>query len=76
MEIFLIFKFILIYLLHVLFVLKIEDIFEKKQSVQKSCKGLFSLYIYFPKNYIKNKKIPKLTILKLLSFFFKKSKLY
>jgi len=36
LEIFLIFKFILIYLLHVLFVLKIEDIFEKKQSVQKS----------------------------------------
>jgi len=33
--IFLIFKFILIYLLHVLFVLKIENIFGKKKSAQK-----------------------------------------
>jgi len=31
----LIFKFTLIYLLHVLFVLKIEGIFEKKNSAQK-----------------------------------------
>jgi len=31
----LIFKFILIYLLHVLFVLKIEGIFGKKNSTQK-----------------------------------------
>jgi len=34
--IFLIFKFILIYLLHVLFELKNEDIFEKKKPTQKS----------------------------------------
>jgi len=37
---FLIFKFILIYLLYVLFVLKIEDIFKKKnlaQKVERSC---------------------------------------
>jgi len=34
--IFLVFKFILIYLLHVLFVLKIESIFEKKNPAQKS----------------------------------------
>jgi len=32
----LIFKFILIYLLHVLFALKIEGIFGKKNSAQKS----------------------------------------
>jgi len=31
----LIFKFMLIYLLHMLFVLKIESIFEKKNSTQK-----------------------------------------
>jgi len=31
----LIFKFILIYLLHLLFVLKINGIFEKKNSTQK-----------------------------------------
>jgi len=30
------FKFILIYLLHVLFVLKIKGIFEKKNPTQKS----------------------------------------
>jgi len=36
LEIFLIFKFILIYLLHVLFVLKIGGIFEKKQPTKKS----------------------------------------
>jgi len=39
---FLIFKFIIIYLLHVLFVLKIENVFlKKKKSTQKS----WSLYI-------------------------------
>ena len=55
--IFSIFKFILIYLLHLLFVLKIKGIFEKRKTspkefffereilVQKSWKKLFSLYI-------------------------------
>jgi len=41
----LIFKFILIHLLHVLFVLKIKDIFEKKNPTQKFQKGSFFLYI-------------------------------
>jgi len=36
MEIFLIFKFILMYLFHVLLVFKIEAIVKKKQSVQKN----------------------------------------
>jgi len=35
----LIFKFILIYLLHVLFELKIEGIFGKKNPTQKCLKG-------------------------------------
>jgi len=40
----LIFKFILIYLLHVLFVLKIEGIFGKKNSSKSAERGNF-LYI-------------------------------
>jgi len=40
-----IFKFIFIYLLHVLFVFKIKGIFEKKISIQKCVKGVVS-FIY------------------------------
>jgi len=44
---FLIFKFILIYLLHVLlFVLKIDDIFGKRKSQSKSVENGRFLYIY------------------------------
>ena len=41
-----IFKFIFIYLLHVLFVLKTKGIFEKKYSTQKCAKMGSFLYIY------------------------------
>jgi len=51
----------------VLFVLKIEGIFLKETTSPKQLKE-----VDFSKNYIKNKKMPKLTILKL---FKKKSKL-
>jgi len=40
----LIFKFILIYLLHVLFVLKINDVFEKKNPTQKLKEIVFFIY--------------------------------
>ena len=43
--IFLIFKFILIYLLHVLFVLKIEGIFENRKSQSKRVESSF-FFIY------------------------------
>jgi len=41
----LIFKFILIYLLHVLFILKIEGIFEKEKASPKMLKGVV-FFIY------------------------------
>ena len=52
---FLICKFILIYLLHVLFVLKIECIFGKRKSSPKKLKGVifFTYSIDIKKNYIK-----------------------
>jgi len=53
---FLIFKFILIYLLHVLFVLKIKGIFEKRKSQpnKTNWKELFSLYIVYIYRYIED----------------------
>ena len=42
---FLIFKFIHIYLLHALSVLKIEDILEKRKSQHKSVERGYCLYI-------------------------------
>jgi len=43
----LIFKFILIYLLHVLLVFKIKGIFKKKNPTQKCAERDSSLYIYY-----------------------------
>jgi len=42
---FLIFKFIFIYLLHMLFVLKIEGIFKRKKSQSKRTERCYFIYI-------------------------------
>jgi len=46
---FLIFKYILIYLLHLLFILKIEGIFRKRKCQPKTAEGSYFLYIYYQK---------------------------